>query len=416
MRRFGMGSLIKVATSGGTSAWAAKWTDAKGRRHRKILSTDKVVSERIFRKLLRDRDLQLGGLGDEQAPDQLLATLLAEYMADLTTFRRPKYVRAVRLHLDAVMNDLGPGTRVRDVTVPRMLLRRQKRLAEGLSHRTVNAEAGALRTALRWCVSAGRIPVNPIANLRPLPETADTKVKVRRALTDDEIGRLLQAAEQDDANRASRFAAEKTIASGVLGKSYAGRKRMVPIPQGPLIKTLIVLGLRYNEAATLTWNDVDLDDAVVTVRAENAKTHRKREVPVPSYLVDDLRALREFQVTALGRLPDRVFLSPKQRPLNAHGNPMRLLLSRLLARASVNHKNDDGTIAVDIHALRHTSGSRLARHGVPITTIGACLGHSSVVTTQRYVSLRVEDTRKAVEGVPVVGAASTPAMRTARAK
>ena len=112
MRRFGMGSLIKVATSGGATAWAAKWTDAKGRRHRRILSTDEVVSERIFRKLLRDRDLALGGLGDEEAPDQLLATLLAEYQADLATFRRPNYVRATRLHLDALMADFGPATRL----------------------------------------------------------------------------------------------------------------------------------------------------------------------------------------------------------------------------------------------------------------------------------------------------------------
>ncbi len=414
MRRFGMGSLMKVATSGGAFAWAAKWTDAKGHRHRKILSTDKRVAERVLAKTIRDRDLQVGGLGDEEAPDQLLAALMAEYLADLATFRRPKYVRAVRLHLDALMADLGAGTRVRDVTVPRMLLRRQKRLAEELSHRSINAEAGALRTALRWCVSAGRIPVNPIANLRPLPETADTKVKVRRALSDDEIGRLLAAADQDDADRASRFAAEKTIASGVLGKAYAGRKRMVPIPQAPLIKTLVVLGLRYNEAATLTWNDVDLDGAVVTVRAENAKTHRRREVPVPGYLVEDLRGLRQFHVRALGRAADRVFLSPKQKSINAHGNPMRLLLARLLERAGIGFRNEDGSVAVDIHALRHTSGSRLARHGVPITAIAACLGHSSVVTTQRYVSLRVEDTRRAVEGVPEIQNANAQGSRMTR--
>jgi hypothetical protein len=69
-------------------------------------------------------------------------------------------------------------------------------------------------------------------------------VKRRRALSDDEIGKLLQAAVDADTERASRFAAEKTIASVVLGRAFAEKARMAPMPQTPFWKTLVVSGLR----------------------------------------------------------------------------------------------------------------------------------------------------------------------------
>ena len=233
-------------------------------------------------------------------------------------------------------------------------------------------------------------------------------MKHRRALSDEEIVQLLQAAIEDDAERASRFAAERTIASGVLGKAYAAKSRMVPIPQAPFWKFLIVSGLRYGEAATLRFTDIDEAAGVVTVRAAIAKSKRSRQVPVPAYMIADLQALRQIQSFALGRVPepgDRVFLSPKHRPLDPHGNPARVLLARLLERAGIPHKDENGGVNVDIHALRRTAGTRLARHGVALAITAAILGHSDVRLTQRhYTDLRIADTKKAVEGVPEVGA------------
>jgi integrase len=64
-------------------------------------------------------------------------------------------------------------------------------------------------------------------------------------------------------------------------------------------------------------------------------------------------------------------------------------------------------VSVDIHALRRTAGTRLARHAVPLATVSAIMGHSDVRLTQRYyIDLRIGDTKKAVEGVPEIGAAA----------
>jgi integrase len=390
--------------------WYGIWTDARGKRHRRILSTDREVAERAFRKIVRDRDLEIAGLGNEEGQERPLAEVVALYKSFLATHRRPRYVKAVGYTLDAILAELSDGARIRDVSVPRILLYRTKRLAAGVSNRTCNSDSGILRACLNWARSSGYVATNPIENLRPLPETEDTQVKRRRALSEEEIGVFVEAAVEADRERASRFAAEKTIASGILGRAFAEKRRMVPMPQAPFWKTLVVSGLRYGEAATLRWSDLDEDDGVATVRPEVAKSKRGRLVPIPSYLVEEIRAFRQLQAFVLGRVPkpsDLVFLSPKHRPLSPHGNPARILLKKLLVRAGIAYEDERGRVSVDIHALRRTAGTRLARFSVPLATVSAIMGHSDVRLTQRfYVDLRIADTKRAIEAVPAVRVAS----------
>jgi integrase len=47
---------------------------------------------------------------------------------------------------------------------------------------------------------------------------------------------------------------------------------------------LLFTGLRKNEAATLRWSDIDLEDKVLTVRAEVAKNHREHRLPLSDFL------------------------------------------------------------------------------------------------------------------------------------
>jgi integrase len=143
---------------------------------------------------------------------------------------------------------------------------------------------------------------------------------------------------------------------------------------------------------------------------KGGKSKRTRHVPVPAYLAEDLRALRQIQSFALRRVPeagDRVFLSPKHRPLDSHGNPARVLLRRVLERAGIPYRDDRGRVDVDIHALRRTAGTRLLRHSVPLATVAKILGHTDVrLTVKHYEDLRIADTKRAVAGVPEVGGAA----------
>jgi integrase len=61
---------------------------------------------------------------------------------------------------------------------------------------------------------------------------------------------------------------------------------------------------------------------------------------------------------------------------------------------------------VDVHSLRHTAATRLARAGWPIAKLQRFMGHADPRTTQRYFDhLEVEDLEVALVGVPEVARA-----------
>jgi integrase len=96
---------------------------------------------------------------------------------------------------------------------------------------------------------------------------------------------------------------------------------------------------------------------------------------------------------------DPVFRSPEasvwMRPTN---NAMRLF-NRVIVRAKIPRVDDEGR-KLDIHSLRHTFGSRLARNGVGLVQVQRLMGHSDPkLTAQVYTHLDVEDLRKAVDTV-----------------
>jgi len=76
------------------------------------------------------------------------------------------------------------------------------------------------------------------------------------------------------------------------------------------------------------------------------------------------------------------------------------ILNRLLVRARIPKIDPEGR-KIDIHALRHTAASRLARNGVPLAHTQRILGHSDPkLTAVVYTHLDVEDLRASIERIP----------------
>ena len=126
-------------------------------------------------------------------------------------------------------------------------------------------------------------------------------------------------------------------------------------------------------------------------------------LPLKSSLVDELRGLLATQHRVLGRAPrkdDPVFLTPRGKAWASDTGNVRRLLEPILKAAGIERKNERGE-HVDVHSLRHTSATRLARAGWPMAKLQRFMGHQDPRTTLRYYDhLEVDDLEQALDLVP----------------
>jgi integrase len=399
-RALGPGTLKRVQRGvGGQSLWVLDFKDGTGRRRREALSPDRRVAERMRAQLISQRDLERAGLGTIEGQSMPLAELRDSYLADLEARVGAMQYRNVR---DALSRVLGAvrAQRVRDLRVIDVMRHRNDRLRAGVSNRTANADAAAMRALLNWGVAVQLIAENPLRGLKPLPMGEKNLRRVRRALSDDEIAKFLAAADEDDAECAARKSAERTIEHHTRGRAYAKRHRTPRVPQRILWQALIETGARWGELTRATWADLDVERRGLTLRAETTKSGRTRVVPLREALVAELLALRVVHRRVRRKVvqaDDRVMLTPDGADHDRATTGMRRLFRRVLDRAGIDRVDAHGR-AIDIHALRHTAASRMARHGVPLVVAQKVLGHASPDMTARvYTHLEVDDLREAVE-------------------
>jgi integrase len=328
-------------------------------------------------EIIRQRDLELAGLGTVEGQGRTLAEIRDSYLADLASRAVPKHLANTRARLGAIL-DVLPAKRVCDLKPLEVLQHRSKRVAEGIAHRTANLQVDTLRSMLGWAVKVGLIAESPIKNLPRLKENEATKRYQRRALSEEEIEAFLAAARDDDRQNAVH------------------RRR---VQQEPFWRALLETGARYGEVIRVSWADLDLGKRVLTLRAENTKSRKARVIPLLDGLAQDLEGLRADHIAVLGRPlrpSDLVFLSPEGCAWPSHTVNVTRILHRLLEAARIDRVDAHGK-RIDVHALRHSFASRLARRGVPLAHAQRLLGHSTVEMTARvYTHLEVDDLRDAI--------------------
>jgi integrase len=155
----------------------------------------------------------------------------------------------------------------------------------------------------------------------------------------------------------------------------------------PVVVVAINTGLRKMELTMLEWNDIDFDEKLLFVWNKpeygyHTKNYEPRSVPINGDCFEALLAQRNMvQGTSENVFP------------NSFGNPRRNNLYRDLKvcykRAGINGAN--------VHSLRHTFCTQLARRNVPVQKIMKLAGHKDIATTMIYVNLVNEDLRDSVE-------------------
>ncbi|MHC4997119.1 MAG: tyrosine-type recombinase/integrase [Planctomycetota bacterium] len=349
-----------------------------------MLGTDKRTAEQIRTEIIHQRDLEVAGLGGVAGMAMPLEEVKNLHLTDLATRSSAHHVRNVTCILDRALAAI-PAQRVRDLRPYDLLKYRAGLLADGAGHRTANHHVARIQGMLRWARRAGLIAENPVAAVDALPETEAHQRRRRRALTESEIARLLTALERDDA------------------RCDVDAREPVRVPQAPLFRFLLVSGARYGEARQITWSDFDAFQLLVVIRPETAKTGRRRVLPLLPDLSEELLRLRAVHEELLGREPeahDPIFRTPEGAAWCRPSNNVNRILQRVLEAAGIPRVDSEGR-RLDLHALRHTCASRMARAGAGLVQAQRLLGHSDPKTTARiYTHLDSEDLRAAVQPLP----------------
>lgn len=145
--------------------------------------------------------------GPEQPPAVgrvSLAEIQREYLDDLKHRTSASHHRNVKSSLEKLLTALRVKD-LRDLQPIQVIRYRNQQREAGLANRSANMLVDRLRSILNWAVGSGLIDSHPLRFIRKLPCSAQHQRYRRRSLSDEEIGRFLAAAAEDDNEMAVNF-------------------------------------------------------------------------------------------------------------------------------------------------------------------------------------------------------------------
>ena len=302
--------------------------------------------------------------------------LFSDYMLEWLENIKPKVVQSTYIGYEQVVKGrLCPyfkskkikliDLRPRDIQDFINYLYKQRLKGSTIAHYTSN-----MNTALKEAVIAEIIPSNPMDRI----ESVKKEVYIPEFYTDDELIELIEVI--------------KT------------QKIELPLTLG------IIYGLRREEILGLTWNAVDFKNKSITIRKT---VGRGKYDGVTQFLIKDIpknkssyRTLPMFDFIAdlLKKYKEKYKLNEK-----IFGNTYitdykdficlmdngELVKPDYVDRTFSRILKENGFRHIRLHDLRHSCATLLLRNGVPLPEIQKWLGHSNIITTQRYSHLDQND-------------------------
>ncbi len=390
------GSLIKRTPTGN---WIAFWYDENSKRREKSTgTTDRAAAERILARITADVALRREGVIDSRQ-DNLARQgrrPILEHLADY--IRHCRHIHLSRINISQKQSHLRQLcerqglTRLKDLTAEALESHMANLREQGLSARTANHYRQNAIAFCAWCVKNNRLDHNPLKNVPKYDEQRDRR-RVRRPLTDRELARLLAVAGQNG-RRAWYLAAA-------------------------------LAGLRRGDLCALTWSDIDFEARTITIAT--GKARRIDVLPMHPQLAEELRRLRQ---ESMATPRARVFPHPVssrsqlndflQAGLGRHvavtdesGEPIVIGRGRHRRPRTKIITEDENGYVVDLHALRTTLGTHLARAGVAPQVAQKIMRHSKYETTlAHYTVLGLADVAGAINAIPAIAEEHEPGTGT----
>ena len=257
-----------------------------------------------------------------------------------------------------------------------------------ITGQSFNYYVSALKGFGRWMVADKRAAESPFTQLSGVDDEDADRKRERRALSEDELRRVLRAT----ASGPFRF-----------GMTGADRAR--------LYRFAFETGLRSKQIRGLTVGDFQLDGEPPTVTAAARSVKRKtRHIQVLTSIMaaelqtafaSKLAAAAAFTLPGEGRMVKmfRADLSTARDAwLDEAGDDASERMKRLRSDflATVDHQGQHAVF----YSLRHTTGSLMAERGVSQNAIKTMLHHTRTATTDRYVHTSRAGLQSAVASLP----------------
>lgn len=152
----------------------------------------------------------------------------------------------------------------------------------------------------------------------------------------------------------------------------------------PLIMTALFTGMRMSELRGLSWDAIDFERSIITVRKRadrycdmgNTKSKSgRREIPMGPQLA---KLLKNWKVACPVGTFDLVFPNGVGN-VETHSNIYNRIFKPLMLACEI--VDGKGAPRFSLHALRHAAASLFIEQGWPPKKIQTMLGHSSITMT-----------------------------------
>lgn len=220
----------------------------------------------------------------------------------------------------------------------------------------------------------------PLGTVLPLRAAISHYLIAEHGYSEEDLKELLPKA------RGRAAARRDALSPQALALYHAAVADMVPEPCRTILDLLPSTGLRISEMCGLHRSHVEQPGPNELELVFRGKGDKQRVVPMTTSGSTKLLAyFREMQPK------DWLFPGRGGAPITPHA--VRIYTRKM----RVEHPALGKTLSP--HVMRHTYASLLLRKGVDLRTLQELLGHSSIVTTQRYLHPTRDDLRDKIRGL-----------------
>ena len=270
----------------------------------------------------------------------------------------------------------------------------RRKQARNSAPRTYNMIVAAGHAFGAWMKNEGRILHNPFDGWHKLNERVDMR-RERRAMMPEELEAFLQAAEE-------RPRAQRLLAWPTMNEAAQERYREVGRERALVYRSLLTTGLRWGElrSITIAQTHLEADPPYLLLEAKNEKNRQGSNIPiradVAAAIVAHVDKKRENRPHCMS---DAEWMASPLFDMTPSG--LRIL-NKDLEWAKLAKRDANGRV-LDVHALRHTFGTMLAKEGLSLVIVQKAMRHSSPeLTANVYTHIGVGDILKACETLPSI--------------